>query len=78
MNKINKRLTSLLNGGYLPRPGVPLAAAETISIKTLCTYIFAEPETKSISLTIQKEKKQILALVEKIREIMSLRVKISL
>ena len=29
--------TSLLNGGYLPKPGVPFAAAETISIRTRCT-----------------------------------------
>lgn len=42
-NNNKKPHTSLLNGGYLPRPGVPLAAAETISIKTLCTYIFVKP-----------------------------------
>lgn len=30
-------VTSLLKGGYLPRPGVALAAAETISTSTRCT-----------------------------------------
>jgi hypothetical protein len=29
--------TSLLKGGYLPRPGVAFAAAETISTRTRCT-----------------------------------------
>lgn len=32
-------ITSLLKGGYLPRPGVAFAAAETISINTRCTCI---------------------------------------
>jgi len=31
--------TSLLKGGYLPKPGVALAADETISIRTRCTWI---------------------------------------
>ena len=31
--------TSLLNGGYLPKPGVAFAAAETISIRTRCTCL---------------------------------------
>lgn len=30
-------ITSLLKGGYLPRPGVAFAAAETMSTKTRCT-----------------------------------------
>lgn len=32
-------ITSLLKGGYLPRPGVAFAAAETISTSTRCTFI---------------------------------------
>lgn len=35
----NKAHTSLLNGGYLPRPGVAFAAAETISTRTRCTFL---------------------------------------
>jgi hypothetical protein len=34
---IIEHCTSLLKGGYLPRPGVAFAEAETISTRTRCT-----------------------------------------
>lgn len=36
--QIHLMVTSCLKGGYFPRPGVELAAFETISTSTRCTY----------------------------------------
>lgn len=49
-------ITSLLKGGYLPRPGVAFAAAETMSTKTRCTWFVTN---KKIGLTRKARKIQL-------------------